>query len=72
MCDWLRIKCKMCGIFLCRVRVKDYRRGQAVLQMEVNCRKCKSVNIIDLNVDPPFDEKEDLDISWEDEKKGLA
>ena len=43
-----------------------------MLQFEVNCRKCKSVNIIDLNVDPPFDAESDLDVSWDDNKKGLA
>jgi phage FluMu protein Com len=52
--------------------VTDYRRGQAVLQMEVNCRKCKSVNIIDLNVDPPIDAQEECEDSWNDKKKDLA
>lgn len=70
--DWIRIRCKNCGIFLCRVCVKEYRRGHAVLQFEVNCQKCKSVNIIDLNVDPPVNAQEDIEISYDDEKKGLA
>jgi len=59
-------------MFLCRIRAKEYRRGQAVLQMEMNCKSCKSVNVIDLNVDPPLGENERDEISWIDDKKGFA
>jgi phage FluMu protein Com len=52
--------------------VKEYCRGQAVLQFEVNCQKCKSVNVIDLNVDPPVNAQEDVEVSYDDEKKSLA
>jgi hypothetical protein len=50
---WLRIKCKQCGMFLIRIRTKDYQQGQAVLQFELNCQNCKYINVIDLNIDPP-------------------